>query len=167
MRHLSSLTLAAAACACIVACQRVAPASAVKPAVVTAAAAPDTITEANARTAENVLRRIAGRENMPAESVFKNVKILNGVPARTFITIMNIGYARALGVRCTHCHVEGDFSSDDKRPKRAAREMALMHRMINQELGKMQNLATPPTENRSINCTTCHRGTINPNRASR
>src|SRR4051812_32589858 len=28
-----------------------------------------------------VLRSIAGRENQPAESVFKNIKILKGVPA--------------------------------------------------------------------------------------
>ena len=37
---------------------------------------------------------------------------------------MNYGYSRALGVSCMHCHVEQDFASDEKRPKRAAREMA-------------------------------------------
>jgi formate-dependent nitrite reductase cytochrome c552 subunit len=74
---------------------------------------------------------------------------------------MNGGYSRALGVSCNHCHVEQDFASDDKRPKRAAREMAVMHRMINEQLKKMQNLETK-SEERAINCATCHRGAINP-----
>jgi formate-dependent nitrite reductase cytochrome c552 subunit len=71
-----------------------------------------------------------------------------------------------LGVTCTHCHVEQDFSSEDKRPKRAAREMAVMHRMINEQLKKMENLETK-VEDRAINCTTCHRGAINPMASSR
>ena len=68
------------------------------------------------------------------------------------------------GVRCTHCHVERDFSSDDKRPKRAARDMAMMHWTINQTLGKMKTLESEPDE-RLINCATCHRGATNPHDA--
>ena len=116
----------------------------------------------NDSTMQRVLQRIAGRTEFPAESVFRNVQYLKGIPARTFLSIMNGGYAAALGVKCTHCHVEGNFASDDKRPKRAAREMAAMHRMINTQLRGMTELATPPTQNRSINCATCHRGTVNP-----
>jgi hypothetical protein len=104
--------------------------------------------------------RIAGHENEPAEQVFKNVQWFKGTPAGRLLLIMNLGYSRALGVNCTHCHVEQDFSSDDKRPKRAAREMAAMHRMINDQLKKMQNLEPKP--NRAINCSTCHRGAIDP-----
>lgn len=73
---------------------------------------------------------------------------------------MNLGYSRALGVNCTHGHVEQDFSSDDKRPKRAAREMAAMHHNINEQLKNMQHLE--PNPNRAINCSTCHRGAIDP-----
>lgn len=124
--------------------------------------APDSIAVANRALVAEVLRQIAGRETQPAESVFKNVRLLKGVPARTFLSIMNGGYARALGVQCAHCHVTSDFSSDEKRPKRAAREMAVMHRMINGELAKMQEIATPATSNRAISCITCHRGLVNP-----
>lgn len=77
---------------------------------------------------------------------------------------MNEGYSLALGVACTHCHVEQDFASDDKRPKRAAREMAVMHRMINEQLGKMESPKGKP-EDRFINCAVCHRGAIDPNDA--
>jgi hypothetical protein len=110
----------------------------------------------------SLLATIGNRQNDSAGRVFVNVQLpnLKGVPARTFLSIMNGGYARALGVTCAHCHDLADFSSDAKRPKLAAREMALMHRMINQELAKMQHIATPAAQNRAINCSTCHRGTI-------
>ena len=117
--------------------------------------------EINDRFVKQISDRIAGHEKEPAEQVFKNVQWLKGIPAGRLLLIMNLGYSRALGVNCTHCHVEQDFASDDKRPKRAAREMAVMHRMINDQLKKMQNLETKVPE-RAINCSTCHRGAINP-----
>ena len=119
--------------------------------------------EINNRFVKQFSERIAGRENEPAGKVFKNIQLewLKSVPAGRFLSIMNGGYARALGVSCTHCHVEQDYASDDQRPKRAAREMAIMHRMINERLDKMQNLTQKP-QDRPINCITCHRGAISP-----
>ncbi len=118
--------------------------------------------EINDRLEKQILDRIAGHENEPAEQVFKNIQIpcLKGTRATRLLLVMNLGYARALGVNCTYCHVEQDFPSDDKRPKRAAREMAAMHRMIDDRLKKMQNLE--PSPNRAINCSTCHRGAVDP-----
>jgi hypothetical protein len=118
---------------------------------------------ANERYARQILERIAGREKEPADQVFKNIRLawLKSVAAEDFIGIMNLGYSRALGVACTHCHVENDFASDDKRPKRAAREMAVMHKNINDQLGAMRNLRGTPEE-RYINCSVCHRGRIHP-----
>jgi hypothetical protein len=117
----------------------------------------------NEQFVKDLSARIAGRENESAEKVFKNMQIpwLRTASAGQLLSIMNFGYSRALGVACTHCHVENDFASDEKRPKLAAREMAFMHRMINEQLLKMQNLASQP-EKRSINCATCHRGVIKP-----
>lgn len=111
------------------------------------------------------MEKIKGHENEPAEKVFKNVRILKGIPAANLVDIMNYGYSHALGVTCRHCHVETDFSSDDKRPKRAAREMAVMHRSINDQLRKMENLEQP-TDKRNINCGVCHRGAVDPNAKS-
>lgn len=124
---------------------------------------PDAFQEINDRYERVQAERIAGRENEPAGEVFRNMRIewLKSVPARQLLGIMNGGYARALGVRCTYCHVEQDFASDEKRPKRAAREMALMHWNINQALAQMENLETPSQE-RFINCATCHRGRRDP-----
>ena len=105
--------------------------------------------------------RIAGHENDPAERVFKNIQKMTSIPAGTFLVIMNRGYSRGLGVTCTHCHDENDFASDDKRPKRAAREMMDIHRAVNDRLKELTNLQTP-TADRAINCSTCHRGSVNP-----
>ncbi len=127
-----------------------------------AAAASDSLEAANEREAIKVLEEIPDRQNEPAEQVFPNVITLRGTTARQFINIMAADYSRALGVRCSHCHVEGDYTSDAKRAKRAARDMAVMHRAINQELSKMENLESRPAENRTITCMTCHQGKANP-----
>ena len=139
------------------------PATAQSQPSVTPRAAVNPNQEINDRFAKQASEKIAGREDEPAEKVFKNIQLplLKNTPAGRFIRIMNLGYSRALGVACTHCHVEQDFASDEKRPKRAAREMAAMHKMINDQLVKMDNLDLKP-EQRFINCSTCHRGAINP-----
>jgi hypothetical protein len=119
--------------------------------------------EVNDAFVQKISRQIAGHEQEPAGQVFKNIQldIFKKTPASRLLLIMNLGYSRALGVNCTHCHLEDDFSKDDKRPKRAAREMALMHFSINQNLAKMQNLE-PNSQGHVINCSTCHRGSIKP-----
>ena len=77
------------------------------------------------------------------------------------------GYARALGVRCEHCHVEeevngverADFAADDKAPKRVAREMMRMVASINAQLDSVPELAGPRVR---VQCMTCHRGAARP-----
>ena len=105
-------------------------------------------------------KRIAGQENKPAEEVFKNIQLLKGVPAGRLLRVMELGYARSLGVNCTHCHVAGEWEKEDRPTKQIAREMAAMVRVINDEqLKKIKNLkSTTPV----VNCTTCHRGQVKP-----
>ena len=107
-----------------------------------------------------VLRSIAGRENQPAESVFKNIKIFQGVPAGRLVNIMNMGFGRSLGVSCGFCHVPGKWDLDDKEEKNTARLMFAMVQTINRDyLSKVPNdRGAPPT----ANCFTCHRGNPRP-----
>ena len=106
-----------------------------------------------------LLAAIKGKENRPAGEVFRNVKLLKDVPAARFLRIMDFGYSRSLGVTCDHCHVEGRWEADEKRPKLAAREMIVMMGQINDLLGKMEHIDnTEP----AVNCTTCHRGYVKP-----
>ena len=108
---------------------------------------------------KDLLAAIAGKENRPAGEVFKNVQLMKDIPAGRFLRIMDVGYSRSLGVDCDHCHSEDRWEADEKRPKRAAREMILLLRQINDSLTKMENIDnSDPT----VNCTTCHRGFVKP-----
>jgi hypothetical protein len=122
---------------------------------------PSALQQANDEVVKGLRAAIAGRENEPAGQVFKNVQYLKNTPAGTFLGIMNGGYAKALGVGCTYCHDDTDFSSDQKRPKLAAREMQTIHRSINDQLRAMKNVTEDPN-NRAISCITCHRGEAKP-----
>jgi rubrerythrin len=108
---------------------------------------------------KELLRQIAGKENRPAGEVFKNVQLLKDVPAARFLRIMDIGYAQSLGVGCEHCHVEERWEADEKRPKRATREMIKLVGNINASLAEMQEI---DTSDATVNCTTCHRGFVKP-----
>jgi photosynthetic reaction center cytochrome c subunit len=107
-----------------------------------------------------ILRSIAGRENQPAESVFKNIKILKGVPAGRLVNIMNLGFGRSLGVSCGFCHVPDKWDLDDKEEKNTARLMFAMVQTINRDyMAKVPNdRGAAPV----VNCFTCHRGMAHP-----
>jgi len=111
--------------------------------------------------AASVLRSIAGRETQPAESVFKNIKILKGIPAGRLVNIMNMGFGRSLGVSCGFCHVPGKWDLDDKEEKNTARLMFAMVQTINRDF-----ISKVPVDSGSprpvVNCMTCHRGMPRP-----
>jgi Photosynthetic reaction centre cytochrome C subunit len=106
--------------------------------------------------------QIKGRENEPASQVFKNVStpMLKDMPAARLLAVMEFGYARSLGINCTHCHVVDKWESEEKPQKQVARDMVAMVAKINGEMLKgIKNLKSPtPT----VNCTTCHRGQVIP-----
>ncbi|HEX8737886.1 MAG TPA: c-type cytochrome [Pyrinomonadaceae bacterium] len=104
--------------------------------------------------------QIKGRENEPAEKVFKNLQLKGWTSAKHVVGAMEVGYARSLGVNCTHCHAPEKWESDEKPTKQIAREMVAMQKRINSEL--LKNIKNLKSENPIINCTTCHRGQIKP-----
>jgi hypothetical protein len=105
---------------------------------------------------QELKQRIEGRENEPAEQVFDNIQIMQGMPAERVLAIMTNSFAPALGVRCSHCHVDGDWASDDKEPKRIARDMWRMTGAINEQVGE---IIGPDAQ---VRCATCHRGSTRP-----
>lgn len=107
----------------------------------------------------NPLREfIKGRENEPAETVFKNVQILKGVPAARFLDAME-GFTHSLGTKCKECHDTENFASDDKDEKKIARGMIQMTKGINE-----QYIRTMPAldKDASVSCFTCHHGKTHP-----
>ena len=88
----------------------------------------------------------------PAETVFKNVQVLKGIPVDDFMDTMGIMSA-ALGFDCVECHVNAgtdnvnwEFDTDKKR---TARRMTLMVAAINKNNFGSRQVVT---------CWTCHCG---------
>ncbi|MBV9240631.1 MAG: c-type cytochrome [Acidobacteria bacterium] len=79
---------------------------------------------------------------------FKNIKVLNDVPADQLGKIMNL-FSASLGVDCAFCHNTKDYSSDEKREKQTARKMIAMTFEINKA-----NFNGRP----QVSCNSCHNG---------
>jgi hypothetical protein len=95
---------------------------------------------------------------------FTNLKVLPRDIRPDSLVRMMMGFTRALGVRCTHCHVGEesrpletyDFASDEKLLKRKARPMIEMLVRINAEhLPRVEQPVEPALR---VECATCHRG---------
>lgn len=87
-----------------------------------------------------------------AAEVFKNLKVLNTVPADQLIPSMRF-IASSLGVECGYCHVKAHFEDDARKEKQIARSMMRMMFTINQN-----NFGGT----REVTCYSCHRGAPKP-----
>ena len=115
-----------------------------------------------AQALADLRKTITGQETKPASEVYKNIQMqmFKAMPAGRLLRVMELGYAKSLGVNCTHCHVAGQWEKEDKPTKQIARDMAAMAATINTDLlKKIKNLKNPEPV---INCTTCHRGATRP-----
>jgi photosynthetic reaction center cytochrome c subunit len=91
-----------------------------------------------------------------AEDVFKNVRVLRGIPVNDFMGTMGI-FSAALGMSCEDCHRSGDASwanyAEESPRKQMARAMVVMMATINKtHFGGRQ----------AVTCFSCHRGTDRP-----
>ena len=83
---------------------------------------------------------------------FKNIKVLNDMPADQLGKVMNIA-AASLGVKCDFCHVPDQWAKDEKKPKATAREMMKMMFEINKNHFKGRP---------EVTCNSCHNGREQP-----
>jgi hypothetical protein len=121
---------------------------------------PEAIKQFNDDQVAAISKQIVGKEDQPAEAVFKNIKTLTGVSAGNLLKIMQMGYSRALGVSCAHCHITSQWEKDDKPTKQIARDMSKMAHTIIFDL--LRNIDGLKDRNPLVNCTTCHRGQVKP-----
>src|SRR5580692_2134472 len=92
-----------------------------------------------------------------ADQVFKNVKVLKGIPVGEFMDTMGF-FAASLGLNCVYCHVaesmeNWDKFAEDVPRKETARAMILMVNAINK--GSFGG-------RRALTCYSCHRGAEHP-----
>ncbi len=89
-------------------------------------------------------------QTQTAGQKYKNIKVLNDMPADQLGKVMNLMSA-SLGVDCKMCHTSNvaDFEKDDNEHKAIARDMIKMTIEINKSYfeGKLE-----------VSCNTCHNG---------
>jgi len=91
-----------------------------------------------------------------AETVFKNIQVLKGIPVDEFMGTMGL-FAAALSADCSECHTGAGTDDpkweEDTPKKRTARRMIQMMQAINKDNfnGRQQ-----------VTCWTCHRGVRTP-----
>ena len=83
-------------------------------------------------------------------SRLKNIQVLTDLADREVGQLMQ-SWARQLGVKCTECHVQGDFASDDMEHKLVARKMAAMVKLLNEQPFFAEG-------ERKADCFLCHKG---------
>ncbi len=88
----------------------------------------------------------------PAGEVYENVRVHAAIPANELRGVM-ASYTRALGVGCDHCHVAGDWASDEIVLKELTRFMVEAERWV---------VAGHLSGNDAVSCWTCHRGEATP-----
>lgn len=121
---------------------------------------PDSLIKLRAGVLQTVGATIAGRENEPAEVVFKNIQVLKGKTAAELLKTME-AYSNALTVQCTACHVAGSWADESRQNKGRARIMQTMVNAINNDhIPKLQMSGAA-----QVTCMTCHRGLRTPNQA--
>ncbi len=108
-----------------------------------------TATNSNPHYKKNVLQ---GKKEKTTDKVFKNIKVLKGLPASQLLPTMHF-FEASLGFDCSNCHVRGHMDSDKKPEKRKARKMIKMMEAINKDSFGGKQVVT---------CFTCHRGHANP-----
>ena len=106
---------------------------------------------------EELERLIAGKEQQPAEQVFKNIQTFKGMPAIRVLRIMEQAFVPNLGVECSHCHNVGEWESDSKRGKNVAREMWVLRGEVQQKLRQITGKTDLP-----FTCYSCHKGQAKP-----
>lgn len=95
---------------------------------------------------------VFSEEIRPSSEVYENVQHYGELPANELRGVME-AYSRALGTGCDHCHVEGDWGSDQLLTKLIA------GRMFEIEVGMEREFFSSRD---ALSCWTCHRGQVTP-----
>lgn len=98
------------------------------------------------------------RPARPLENI-RTLKGWSGDEVRAEMRLMS----EALGVKCEHCHVQGNFPSDEKRTKQTARRMIDLTVSLNAEYFPNQPApAAGASRFGRVTCYTCHQGAATP-----
>lgn len=91
----------------------------------------------------------------------ENIKVLKGWDGDQVRAEMRL-MAEALGVKCEHCHVQGNFASDEKRAKHTARRMIELTMSLNADSFAGIEPTVGASKFGRVTCYTCHKGEVMP-----
>lgn len=106
---------------------------------------------------------VSSQENRPTRPP-ENVKVLTALQGPALRAEMQ-RFNAALGVKCDHCHVQGNFASDEKSAKRVARRMLEMTQAVNTQHFPKHEPAEGASVLGRVTCYTCHQGGLEPKAA--
>lgn len=112
----------------------------------------ETIQKSKTDAATEEIHIPAGKGNLPAEEVFRNIQVLRGRPASRLPEIMK-SLNRQLGVQCSYCHAAGKWQNDQMPATKTTRGMFRMTRSIREKYFDGREV---------VSCWTCHRGRPKP-----
>ncbi|MBL4633054.1 MAG: c-type cytochrome [Kofleriaceae bacterium] len=90
-------------------------------------------------------------DEKPVAEGLTNIKALPKKWSDKQVKRYMVGISKGLGVKCSHCHVKGDFASDKIEAKLAARKMITMTRSLDRRFMGGKGVIT---------CKTCHHGKL-------
>lgn len=91
----------------------------------------------------------------------ENIKVLSGWTGTEVREEMR-RISEALGVKCEHCHVQGNFASDEKRAKHTGRRMLQLTIALNTEFFPAHQPEPGVSKLGRVTCYTCHNGAATP-----
>lgn len=91
----------------------------------------------------------------------ENIKVLTGWTGAEVREEMQ-RMSDAVGVKCAHCHVQGNFASDEKRAKHTGRRMLQLTMALNAEYFPNHQPAAGESKLGRVTCYTCHQGSATP-----
>lgn len=103
----------------------------------------------------------APKRTRPLENI-RTLKGWNGDEVRAEMQLMTA----ALGVKCDHCHVQGNFASDEKRPKHTARRMLELTLALNADNFAGHTPEAGQSKLGRVTCYTCHQGALLPKQSA-
>ena len=103
-----------------------------------------------------------GGQRGGAQPAPTNLQILPKDSSRDQVLQVMQQFTASLGVQCSYCHVQegrggrNDMASDEKPPKKTARQMMVFARELNEKLPAVVGKSAGETTR--VGCATCHRG---------
>lgn len=89
----------------------------------------------------------------------KNLQVLKGLSGKEVRDYMK-SVSDGVGQKCLYCHNLKDYSSDELKPKKIAREFLKMVKDVNAQVVTINKAVMNKSKLDQVTCYTCHHGSL-------